>query len=290
MGYNNKKTKTLKKMYNKTKKYHKKTYGGEEPVKKEGEENTKQKEDENTKQKGDESETQGEEGLEDIKEEREKRVNSFATGIGDSAIVKDSIALTEGAAVLALEGMGDLVGVDLEHPEKTTEQLNTLVKNSAVIGEVALEAAEPFIQPMVDKTIDVASKSASKVGESGVKILLNTAEEVPGLGVVIGTVRSLSNLGEAVISMTDAASQITTTFSDTINASSRNFSNLLKQKGTIAQRTNDSIQTFNDSNVSSSPVPIEGGGPKSKIKRPTRKKVRFYHCHNKSYKFKKYNK
>lgn len=283
------KRKTLKK-YKKRSKYSRKMGGGEEPEKKD----IKQDEKEDIKQDGKQTEEQGEEGLEDIKEEREKRVAGFTTGLsdsvaglGDSAIVKDSIALTEGAAVIALEGMGDLVGVDLEHPEKTTEQLNTLVKNSAVIGAVALEAAEPFIQPMVDKTIDVASKSASKVGESGVKILLNTAEEIPGVGVVLGTARSLSNLGEAVLSMTDAAGQITTTVSDTMNASSRNFTNLLKQKGNISQRTNDSIQTFNESNVSSSPVPTEGGEGKSKSKRSTRKKVRFSRLHNKSYKFKK---
>lgn len=266
--YNNKKTKTLKKKNNKTKKNYKKMYGGEE----------------DTTEKKEEITQKDDVALEDIKADREKTLNGFTTrvgnlttGLADSEIVKDSVALTEGLAVYALEGVGDLVGVDLEHPEKTTEKLNTLVENSAIIGAVALEAADPLIQPMVDKTIDVASKSLSKIGETGVKVLLNTATEIPGVGVVIGTARSLSNIAEAGLSLTDAASEITTTFSDTMNASSRNFSNLIKQKGNIAKRTNDSIKTFSDSNVSSSPVPIGG----------TRKKKGNMRGHNKSYKMKK---
>ena len=269
--YNNKKTKikTLKNINNsnsKTKKYYKKMYGGE------GQTTSEKKE--------------GAEGIEDIKEDREKTLSGFTTGVGelttglaDSEIVKDSVALTEGIAAASLEGVGDLVGVDLEHPEQTTEKLNTLVENSAIIGAVALEAADPFIQPMVDKTIDVASKSVSKLGETGVKVLLNTATEIPGVGVIIGSARSLSNIVEAGLSLTDAASQIITTFSDTMNASSRNFSNLIKQKGNITKRTDDSIKTFSDSNVSSTPVPTGGG---------TRKKIRSIRRHNKSYKMKRY--
>ena len=168
-------------------------------------------------------------------------------GLGDSEILKTTGELAEGVTVNTLEGIGELAGVDLSDPqlvEKNKEKIVQMGKNAAEVGVIALEAAEPFAKPLIDKTVEAGGEALSKMGEAGVKVLLNTAEEIPGVGVVLGTVRSLSNIGEAAISSINAGSEVITTASDSLNAATKNFERLIKEKDEIANRTQDSVQQF----------------------------------------------
>jgi methyl-accepting chemotaxis protein len=119
-----------------------------------------------------------------------------------------------------------------------------MTKNAAEIGAIAIKAAEPFTKPLIDKTVEAGGEALSKMGEAGVKVILNTAEEIPVLGVAIGTIRSLSNIGEAIVSSVNAGSEVVSSASDTINASVKNFDRLIQEKQQIMNRTQASVNEF----------------------------------------------
>lgn len=191
--------------------------------------------------------------MDEVKKERE-------FNLAESPIIEKTGELAEGVAVKSIEGIGDFLGVDLSDTKNTGEKLEEIkealadpknqekvkeiIGEAAQVGSVAIEAASPFIQPLVDKTIDVGSKALSKMSESAVKIGLNTAEEIPGVGVVIGSVRSLSNAGEAFLAGTNAVGEVVTASSDTINAATKNFQQLMKEKMSSINRINDSLGKF----------------------------------------------
>jgi hypothetical protein len=186
----------------------------------------------------------GEQILQQIKQDREnKRQNSASAS--DTGILGNTVTLIKGITTNGIKRAGKFAGVDLDNPENTNRQFNEVISNSAIIGAAALQASEPFIQPLVDKTLQVAEKSGSKIAESGVKILLNTAEEIPGVGVLIGTIRSLSNAGEAFTASTDAFAEMTTAYADVMNATAKNMSNQVQEAKQVGGRTLKSISEFN---------------------------------------------
>ena len=219
--------------------------------------------------KDDKKELEGKKNADDImnevKEEREKDVKDLLPevpklNLGDSEIVQKTGDIVDGITVNAIEGVGDLVGVDLSNSEETgkkldeikesisnpenNEKVKEIVENAAEVGAVALEAADPFIEPLVDKSIKIGEGALSKMGKSGVKILLNTAEEIPGVGVLIGTIRSLDSAGQAILAATNATSEIITTTSDSVNASTKNFNELMDEKGDVTNRIDKSVKEF----------------------------------------------
>lgn len=193
--------------------------------------------------------------MNEVKKERELNFN-----LGDLPVLKKSRELVEGLAIKGIEHIGLLLGVDLSNSQdineklekiriafadpKNKEKVREIVSEAAEVGNVAIEAALPFIKPLVDKTVDVGREALSKLGESAVKIGLNTAEEIPGVGVVLGTVRSLSDAGEAMVAASNAASEVVTTTSDSINAATKNFERLMKEKMQGLNRINDSVSKF----------------------------------------------
>ena len=195
--------------------------------------------------------------MDEVKKERE-------FNLAESPIVEKTGELAEGVAVKSIEGVGNLLGVDLSDTKNTGEKLDEIktalsnpenkekireiVGEAAEVGSVAIESASPFIQPLVDKSIEVGSNALSKMGESAVKIGLNTAEEIPGVGVLIGSVRSLSNAGEAFLAASNAAAEIVTASSDSINATTKNFqekmNKIRKEKESSINRINSSLKNF----------------------------------------------
>jgi len=183
-----------------------------------------------------------------------------SVNLADSDILSKSSNLVEGLGVKALEGISDSIGIDITDPNQVNqkltdiketitdprniEQLKDIVSNIAKIGAVGIEAAKPFLDPLIDTTVDKFKHAASEIGEAGVKIALNTAEEIPGVGVVIGTVRSLSNAGEAGLAAINAGNEVVKATSDSINAATKNFNRLIKEKSDLIERTQGSINNF----------------------------------------------
>ena len=194
--------------------------------------------------------------MNEVKKERKFSIPS----LGNIPMIKKTGELVEGLTLKGVERLASLLGINLSDSRsvnekldqiklalsdpKNKEKIKEIVSEAAKVGAVAVEAASPFIQPLVNKTIAVGTESMSKIGESAVKIALNTAEEIPVAGVVIGTVRSLSNVGEAMAAASSAASEVVTASSDTINAATKNFERLMKEKMNSVNRINDSLNKF----------------------------------------------
>jgi hypothetical protein len=193
--------------------------------------------------------------MDKVKNERNNNFN-----LGNMPILKKTTGLAEGLLLKGIEHTGKLFDIDLSDSEdvsekldkikialadpKNKEKIRIIMSEAAAVGAIALEAAAPFIQPFVNKTIEVGSDAVSKVGKSVVKIGLNTAEEIPVIGVVIAIIRSLSNAGEAFLATTNAASQIVTSTSDSVNAATKNFDRLVKEKMQGINRINTSMNQF----------------------------------------------
>jgi uncharacterized phage infection (PIP) family protein YhgE len=221
------------------------------------EDKTKEKDEDKTQVEKTESENKKDSSsndqaeVEKIKEEveAEKTIHLPNLGLGEASegILSTTGDLIEGATINTLEGMGELVGVDLTDPnlaENNKEKIDEITKNAVEIGTVALEAAAPFTDKLIDETVDAGGHAVSKMGEAGVKVLLNTAEEIPGVGIVIGTLRSLDAVGQAVLSSVNAGSEVVESASDTINASVKNFDRLIEEKENTENRVKASIDEF----------------------------------------------
>lgn len=291
---NRNRTKKLRKKLKK--RQTKKIYGGVNNVDtKEDTKDTKEDKKEDTK----EDKPDSKEIMEKVKDENKMDMSSLSPdlNLGDSTILQKTSDLTEGVTVNAIESTGNLLGVDLSNPEETSQKLDDIKENitspeniekmteivgeAATLGNIAMEAAEPFTTPMINKSAEVIEEAGSKIGKAGVNIILNTAEEIPGVGILIGTVRTISKIGEAGLAATNAASELVTTSSNTINATSKNFDELIKEKEDVVKRTDDSVKEFEDPLKKTVPndkkVPTGGGcltkrNKKQKIKT---KRVRF---------------
>jgi ABC-type transporter Mla subunit MlaD len=206
------------------------------------------------------------------------------------------VDLSEGLAIKTIDNTAEILGIDLNNSEnfkeklediknvlgdpKNKELMKDVVSNFAEVGVVALEAAKPFTNDLIEEISDKLKVVGNEFGETGVKVALNTLEEIPGYGIIIGTVRSASNIGEAILASTNATAEVVTKTSDTINASLQNFDNLLKEKGDLIDRTTESINKFSE-NMKSMPSSIPttpsvvGGSRKHKRFKNKTKKVRF---------------
>jgi hypothetical protein len=178
--------------------------------------------------------------------------------IADSKVVQSATTLAEGVATNVVEKAGDFLGVDVDNPEKVKEKLENINKaltnpenvekvkelagNLANVGLLGLEAAEPFIDPLVDKVADTAQKGLEKTG----KLALTTATNVAGLflGPIIDIPRTTLSALEAGQSVINTGSEIVTTTSDTMNAAIQNFKQLLGQNQNLLDRTQQSISNF----------------------------------------------
>ena len=198
--------------------------------------------------------------MNEVKNERKFNINNFSMPLANVAIIKKTAELAEGLIIKGIDEVGLLLGVDLYSSQsigdkleeikmvladpKNKEKLKEIVSEAAKVGSVAIEAATPFIEPLLEKTVKLGRDAMTKIGESAVKIGMNTAEEIPGVGVVIGTVRSLSDAGEAVLAASNAATEVITTTSDSINAATKNFERLMKEKMDGLNRISDSVNKF----------------------------------------------
>lgn len=191
--------------------------------------------------------------LNEVKKEHELNIST-------APILQKMSELAEGVALKTIENIGMLLGVDLSNPQdvngnldkiklalsnpETKEKIRSIVGQMSEILVVALEAASPFIEPLMNKTFEVGTDALSQMGESGVKIALNTAEEIPGVGVLIGTIRSLSSAMEAFLAGVNAGDEVITSSSDSINAAVRNFKQIMNDKQNSLNRINNSVNNF----------------------------------------------
>jgi hypothetical protein len=224
-----------------------------------------------------------------VKSERKNNFDKFNVNLGNFPLFKKTTDLVEGLTIKGIEHLAILLGVDLSNSQsintkleeiklalidpRNKEKVKEIISEAAKVGAVAIEAADPFIKPLLEKTTKIGQEALSKLGETAVKIGLNTAEEIPGVGILVGSVRSLSDAGEAFISSANAANEVITTTSDSINAATKNFERLMKEKMERLNRINDSVnkfkQPFNKENILQIPKTKLSGGKTHKYKKNT---------------------
>jgi hypothetical protein len=305
---NKNKTKKLRKYSNGKKRQTKKFYGGnkhEDQADKIDKPETNDKLDINNKAEIKEllEKKHAEDIMQEVENEKTKNIQivlpEVNLGLGNSEILEKTGELAEGLTLNAIEDTGELLGVDLSNPKETSEKLDDIkelvtspenvekvkeiVEEAATVGAVALEAAEPFTEPLIDKTVEMTEQTGSKVGKAGVNIILNTLEEIPGVGVVIGTIRSLNTAALTGLSALDATNVVIDKSADTIKATNKNFEDLMEEKNNVLKRTDESMKEFeepfkkNVSSISNNKVSTGGSFSKrnSKKYKGKSKKVRF---------------
>ncbi len=172
--------------------------------------------------------------------------------------------LAVGTAENVISGVGCLVGVDLKNPEigKKLDEINSsltnkdnldkmreVVANAAEAGEIAVEAAEPLIDPLTKLVSDTAEKIGTNFSEAAVKVALNTVEEIPGYGIIAGTIRSALNTGDAIAGSVEAASEALEATNELGKTFSRKIKQIVRDKENVLDRTSDTIQKYEKSAI-----------------------------------------
>ena len=170
------------------------------------------------------------------------------SSLANSPFVKFSIQMAKGVLLSAINAISYLLGIDLTNPEKTEEQLSR-IKQTLSDREMQqkvldiLEAAEPFLEPLISTFISKLQMIGTKSASALVNVMLDTAQGVPGAGIVIGAIRSASNVGEAIFATINAISQMVTKTSDTVNATSQNLERIVEEK---RSDINQSVEEFSN--------------------------------------------
>ena len=136
-------------------------------------------------------------------------VNKTITNTGTSETIENSLGKTVDIAKDVLED----VNAKLNDPELVETVADTTEKISKTAATI-LEATKPAIKQVIGQTAEIAEESLSKVGASGVNILLDTADAIPGVGSVVGIVRAVDKAVIAGSSVLEAGLKATTVFSD----------------------------------------------------------------------------
>jgi len=160
----------------------------------------------------------------------------------NSPEVKDTITDSVGETVDIAKDILKKVDDELKDPEFVKE-IADVTKEVSETASIILEASDPAINKMIDKTSEIATNAASKVGESAISIALNTAEAVPGVGAVIGLVRDIDKAtiaGEAIV---EAGLETVETVSDAIKETQESVKENFED---IKNVTDTSVTNFND--------------------------------------------
>ena len=225
-----------------------------------------------------EMESQSLQQLQKIKDERLQKSNEMA---------KNATNIAKGVAVNTLDSIGNAIGIDINNPESVNKSLDNIKqmvtdpkniqKTQEIISGIAnnaavyFKAAEPLIDPLADKMLDVGSKMVEKAGDTATVVASNVVKEIPGVGLAYSLVQDASKIGEAVSAATNAAAEITTSVSDSAVVFKNNLDQLQNQKNEIEKRTMDSLNQFQN--------PLQKMnttiGGRNKIRKTKTRRVRF---------------
>ena len=161
----------------------------------------------------------------------------------------------------AVENMSNYVGLDnlnANLKEKLIAAQRTLESNDnlqelAIIGSLLLEAFMPFLDPLLEKLNIYAQDASERIGRTIINVIINTAEEVPIYGIIIGTVRSIDNIIRTFLSTVTTSSKVIDEIRGVLEFTMDNFKSLKneymiqlqKEKNRSLNRIDSSIQKFN---------------------------------------------
>jgi len=167
----------------------------------------------------------------------EKNVEAGHPGL--SPAIKNAFGAVTGAAeqaaIYVLEKISSFLGTDLTNKDSVNEKLEEIkqiVSDPEIRQKLMLiaVAAKPALQKFTEEIVEAVTKSADKIGQGAVKVILNTLEEIPGVGVLIGTARSADTIAQTVQSVGNTFAEVTMSASDALNETKQNMVNIMNTK------------------------------------------------------------
>jgi hypothetical protein len=162
--------------------------------------------------------------------------------------------------VNTLERVGKALDFNITNPEETTRKLEKIKeslsnpKNIKIMGEIVdksikeaaifYKAAEPLINPIVKKTLDITSESVKELANTSGIIVENTIKAIPGVGLYYKLAENVDSIGEAVLAVTNATAALTTDLSNSAVVFKKNLEQLKKEGFDTQNRVNKSLQEF----------------------------------------------
>jgi hypothetical protein len=167
-------------------------------------------------------------------------------------LINRLLLLIEGMILKSIDKLGHVIGVDLSDPTKVSEkiaaiqgilldpeineQVRIIVSKIGILLTIALEAAEPYIQPMTHKLNNIYVKSTSELGVSTITIIKNIAKVIPVYGAILAMIDAANTLAVSSANTATAKEHAKMAVGDAIREMSDEFRTLLKQKKDLLSR------------------------------------------------------
>lgn len=104
----------------------------------------------------------------------------------------------------------------LKDPEMR-QNIRNIVGEGATTLAIGLDASQPAIDKVFSSIVDAIEKSTEKIANASVSVFMNTAEEIPGIGIFIGTIRSLDTIVKTIQSLVNAGSEVIIANADAVS-------------------------------------------------------------------------
>jgi hypothetical protein len=195
-----------------------------------------------------------------------KKINQVGSVLVDS--LNESVE-NSGITETVPEAIGKTVDIAKDVLEKTSEKLEDpqfqedlkiAATNIADKASIVLDAADKPINKLVDKSVVIGEKLGEKIASSAVKIGLNAAGIIPGVGEVLNAVRVVDDVAKAGLAVADAGAQGIEMSADTVSETLDAIQEKIDQAENVLDRTNGSVTDFVDTdNIVKIPQIQKGG-------------------------------
>jgi hypothetical protein len=195
-----------------------------------------------------------------------KKINQVGSVLVDS--LNESVE-NSGITETVPEAIGKTVDIAKDVLEKTSEKLEDpqfqedlkiAAANIADKASIVLDAADKPINKLVDKSVVIGEKLGEKIASSAVKIGLNAAGIIPGVGEVLNAVRVVDDVAKAGLAVADAGAQGIEMSADTVSETLDAIQEKIDQAENVLDRTNGSVTDFVDTdNIVKIPQIQKGG-------------------------------
>jgi hypothetical protein len=119
---------------------------------------------------------------------------------------------------------------DLVKDPNVKHDLKELATELGGYGNIALQAAMPEIKSMIPDIIQIFGKSADKLSNTLVNLLLNMGTTIPGVGSVIGAVRVFDSSVKTATLLVETNMEIVKKMTEKFNTFSNKFMNILDRQ------------------------------------------------------------
>ena len=183
-------------------------------------------------------------------------LNESIENSGYTETVPEAIGKTVGIAKNVLEKISE----KLEDPQ-FHEDLKIAASNIADKASIVLDAADKPLNKLADKSMELGEKLGEKMASSAVKIGLDAAGIIPGVGEVIEAARVVDDIAKAGLAVADAGAKSIEMGADTVSETLNVIQETINQAGNVLDRTTGSITDFVDTdNIVKIPQAIQKGG------------------------------